>query len=44
MGSVKQVKVNRTTPQQGFILALSLLMMLFVGLVVITSTERSGRF
>ncbi|MBE0508717.1 MAG: hypothetical protein IBX50_18695 [Marinospirillum sp.] len=42
MGSVKQVKVNRTAPQQGFILALSLLMMLFVGLVVITGTQRTG--
>ncbi|MBE0508718.1 MAG: hypothetical protein IBX50_18700 [Marinospirillum sp.] len=29
--------------QQGFILALALLMMLFVGLVVITSTERTGQ-
>lgn len=29
--------------QQGFILALALLMMLFVGLVVITSTDRTGQ-
>lgn len=29
--------------QQGFVLALALLMMLFVGLIVITSTERTGQ-
>ena len=33
---------NSIASQQGFILALALLMMLFVGIVVITSTERTG--
>lgn len=37
------MRTKKQGKQQGFILALALLMMLFVGLVVITSTERTGQ-